>query len=196
VRDERVIYLFDGEWLAEIQPDEKQFVRRQVAAPGEVYDPLQLGEGPVPIPFGQRASEVAASYEASLAEVNEGLTEADDETIGLEPMHLEALQRTAAGTVQLVLVPRPGTESADRFVHARVWYDRDTLLPRMTMTLGLEGDLDVVQLTEMVTGDPVASGAMSTIAPPTDIGWTVRIEPYRGESRAAGGEPGSSGDAP
>jgi len=41
-------FIFDGEWLTEINAQARQIHRRQVVPPGEVMDPLAVGEGPFP----------------------------------------------------------------------------------------------------------------------------------------------------
>jgi hypothetical protein len=66
-------YIFDGEWLVEKLEKSKDFIKRQVVPPGERFDPLRIGEGPFPVPLGQRRDEVLERYEARLAPVEEGL---------------------------------------------------------------------------------------------------------------------------
>ncbi len=58
-------FVYDAGWLAEIDPDRKQFVNRQIVAPGETFDPLRVGEGPLPLPLGQRADDVFARFMVS-----------------------------------------------------------------------------------------------------------------------------------
>ncbi len=53
-----VDYAYDGEWLTERKERIKQMNRYQVALPGEKVNPLQLGKGPFPVPFGQKAQAV------------------------------------------------------------------------------------------------------------------------------------------
>ncbi|MGI9014054.1 MAG: hypothetical protein ACR2GY_07380, partial [Phycisphaerales bacterium] len=61
-------YIFDGVWLVERNPDEKQFIKRQIVAPGETFDPLRLGEGPFPLPLGQKKDDVLRIFEAEMLE--------------------------------------------------------------------------------------------------------------------------------
>ena len=55
--------MFDGQWLIEKRPDKKQFVAREIAAPGEDFDPLSIKEGIMPIPIGQRAADVLERFD-------------------------------------------------------------------------------------------------------------------------------------
>jgi hypothetical protein len=48
----------DGRWLITRDGDIKQWRKYQVARPGENFDPLKLGKGPFPVPFGQDKAEV------------------------------------------------------------------------------------------------------------------------------------------
>lgn len=48
----------EGRWLITRDGDIKQWRKYQVARPGETFDPLKLGKGPFPVPFGQDKAEV------------------------------------------------------------------------------------------------------------------------------------------
>ena len=114
--DERPVrYLYADGWLTEADFRERTLQRRQLARPGEAYDPLKPGEGPVPLPIGQRADEVRSRFRVVLAGA---------------PAHpaLAAMRDGKRPLVGLVLEPRPGM--ADRDLRsATVWYDARTLAP-------------------------------------------------------------------
>ncbi len=59
-------YIFDGTWLVERYPREKLFIKRQVVAPGQSFDPLKLGQGPFPLPLGQKREQVMGRFEVEL----------------------------------------------------------------------------------------------------------------------------------
>ena len=47
-------YIFSGRWMAEIDHENKQFIKRELVSPDEKeIDPFELGSGPVPLPIGQ-----------------------------------------------------------------------------------------------------------------------------------------------
>ncbi len=60
-----VDYAFDGAWLTVRKERIKQMSRYQVARPGEKVNPLQLGKGPFPVPFGQKADTVIKHFRAT-----------------------------------------------------------------------------------------------------------------------------------
>jgi len=59
-----VDYGFDGRWLTVIKHRIKQIIRYEVVKPGSKADPLKLGKGPFPVPFGQETEEVLKTFAA------------------------------------------------------------------------------------------------------------------------------------
>ena len=59
-------YIFADGWMVEVDHKRKQFIKRQIVAPGKTFDPLKLGEGPFPLPIGQPKSEVLARFDVKL----------------------------------------------------------------------------------------------------------------------------------
>jgi hypothetical protein len=141
-------YLFDGAWLVERLPEDKLQLRKQIVAPGEVFDPLRIGEGPLPIPIGQPKADILARYQVELREPADGIdpdAAADDVDRRLAMDMLIA----SAQTQQIRLVPRPERAEEDDFTEIRLWYMPDSagnLLPQMARTVNRSGDVSVVQL--------------------------------------------------
>ncbi|MCA9290801.1 MAG: hypothetical protein KDA25_06710, partial [Phycisphaerales bacterium] len=72
--DDRQHYIFADGWLVEVYAARKQFIKRQIVPPGQVFDPLRLGEGPFPLPIGQAKADVLRRFEVSAIPVpSEGL---------------------------------------------------------------------------------------------------------------------------
>jgi hypothetical protein len=162
-------FIFDGQWLVEKIPGEKQFTKRQVVPPGETVDPLKIGEGPFPVPIGQKKAAILDRFRAELAPAREGL---DDENL--------AAFAEARGLVQLVLTPREGTSEADDFELVRIWYEPDgRMLPRIAKTVAPVGDESLVVLINPVANEPIPRGIFSTATPPRDEGWRVHVSEYR-----------------
>ncbi len=170
-------YIFDGEWLVEKFINDKQFIKRQMVAPGEHWDPLRLGEGPFPVPIGQRRADILREFVAELsADPAEGLD---------HPRLIEQAQQSH----QLVLRPRPELEATADYEIVRIWYDRQTLLPRMIRALDFTGDVSTVVLRDMlINADVQVSIAeldvkfddqFDTTPPPVGSGWDVSVEPWR-----------------
>lgn len=161
-------YVFDGEWLAEVRPFDKQFIRRQVVAPGDKWDPLRLGEGPFPIPIQQKRADILARFDAELLD-------------GLDGVEERALRGAAGKCYQLRLIPKAEANEKE-LREIRVWYQRDTLLPRMAKTISQADDEAYVLLRNVETNDDAqVSEAELTTAPPKDTtGWNITVEPYAG----------------
>jgi len=162
------LYIFDGEWLAEIRPFDKQFIRRQVVAPGEKWDPLRLGEGPFPIPIQQRRADILERFDVELLD-------------GLEDVIERPVRGVAGKCYQLRLTPKPEANEKE-LREIRVWYQKDTLLPRMAKTISQAGDTSFVLLKNMQTNaDAEITEAELTTQPPADrAGWNITIEPFAG----------------
>lgn len=155
-------WVFDGRWLVEMRVNEKQFIKREVARPGEPFDPLKIGEGPMPIPIGQKADDILRRYSTELVEPRAGLPE----TWNLPPWIEE--------TWQIVLTPR--NPDQDEFESIRLWYEKGSLLPRMAITLNRSGDESVVYLDNLVRNESLPHAALSVEEPPPNAGWQVQIE--------------------
>ena len=163
-------WIFDGEWLIERRPKEKQYVARQIAPPGEDLDPLRLGEGPLPIPIGQRAADVLARYSAELVNPFTGIESESG-----------AVKEFVDDTWQLKLTPHESMRDDDEFREIRLWYDRDTLLPRLAKTLNRSGDESFVQLVNLRRNAEIRDDPFNIEPPAEDDGWDVQIKEFRGE---------------
>ncbi len=60
-------YVFDGHWLIEAKEPANTIVKRELASPGEKSDPFKLGEGPVPLPLGEKKDEILKHFDIVLA---------------------------------------------------------------------------------------------------------------------------------
>ncbi|MCB9845725.1 MAG: hypothetical protein H6811_07045 [Phycisphaeraceae bacterium] len=168
-RDDQRTYVFDGEWLVEKLHRDKQFFKRQVVPPGQSFDPLRIGEGPFPIPIGQKREDILERFEAELWDPQRGLAEIDpvlESWVASKP------------TYQLRLAPRPEYAEDFDLVEIRLWYLRDGLLPRMAWTRNRDGNETVVQLLGSALNGPLPERAMDTSTP--SRGWDVEITPWRG----------------
>jgi len=159
-------YIFDGRWLAEINHDEKQFIKREIVPPGEEIDPLKLGEGPFPMPIGQSRAEVLARFTARSATlpVSGPLAKLDASTVdGIE------------------LKPRPGTPEAEDFALVKIFYDRETRLPVGVITEEPNGDSRVVRLTDVERNPEIDDAMRRKVAietPPADK-WHIDIQSWK-----------------
>lgn len=173
--EEQQHYIFDGMWVVEKTPAEKQFTKRQVARPGEDFDPLRIGEGPFPIPIGQPAADILERFDAELIEPADGL--ADD-----------VLRRYAEAQklLQLRLIPKAGSRQAEDFDEVRIWFDPRPaadgtypLLPMIARTVAPIGDESLVVLFRPTVNSAIDAETFDTAVPPEAEGWNVHISELR-----------------
>lgn len=178
LRQEQSQWVFDGQWLYEKDFKEKTFVARRLAREGERIDPLRLGEGPIPLPIGQKKEDILARYEAELLAPGAGL-ESDSSMEDEEIAELESLASFVSDAHQLRLTPRELYRDESEFREIRLWYQRKTLRPRMAMTVNRSGDDSIVQLINIRTNQPLPEGSIEIEQPREADGWRVEIDPGR-----------------
>jgi len=99
--DER--HLFDGRWYVELNSETKTLSRREIRREGETANPYRLGEGPFPLPFGQRKADILKEFEVLIVP-----PAADDPP---ETDHLK-------------LLPREGSQTGGSYQSVEVWIAR------------------------------------------------------------------------
>lgn len=168
--DERAVrYLYADGWLTEADFTQRTLIRRQLARAGEGYDPLKPGEGPVPLPIGQRRADVTARFHATLAS---------------EPA-ANALRKLGRPLVGVALRPKDGTAGRD-LRDAVVWYDAETLVPAGVEANRANGRTVVTLRNAAVNaGLDDAQRALLSLAAGTTDGWRVDERPL--PERAPGG---------
>lgn len=191
-RPEDRTYIFDGEWVMEKDGIERFFQKRQVVPPGETFDPLRIGQGPMTLPIGQKKAEILERYDVELLPAEAGL-DAPEGATSDERAEAEAAKADVQGSWQLRLVPKPKFADEEDFSEIRLWYKRGRngeLLPRMARTESPDGNVSTVLLinTEVqLDGRPenpaawVDPAAIDTTPPE---GWNGSIQPWRGRGRA------------
>lgn len=106
-------FLFDGEWLTERNDKARTIIRRQIVRPGERVDPFKLGQGPFPLPFGQKRADILSNFKVTLAPFELG-----------DPRN----------TQHLHCVPRPHTELAQKYTRVEIYVDKSLELPVRVVT--------------------------------------------------------------
>jgi hypothetical protein len=156
-------YIFDGSWFVEIDYDNRMFTKRQIVAPGERFDPLKLGEGPFPLPVGQRREDVLARFEASL----------------LDGTRNKVLAKFLAGkpVEGLKLVPRPSTPQAREIAEVEIFYDAATLLPLGIVLTETNGNRKTVLLRHLKRNRGIDESKLS-IEEPDPKDWQIDVRPW------------------
>lgn len=187
--------VFDGEWLVEKNDADKTFVARQVTRPGEPIDPLRLGEGPMPLPIGQRKEDILSRFDAELLAPTDGIGApegADEEELA------KAARREAfvENTYQLHMVPHERTARDLGLADVRLWYEKGTLYPRLARTVTPAGDVSWVQLIGIKVNEALPASAMTVVRPLEEDGWQIDVIEYReGVEDKAEERAGEKGDA-
>jgi hypothetical protein len=163
------IMIFDGEWLIEKQPADKQIVKRQITRAGQGFDPLKVGEGPFPLPIGQRREDILQKFDAVLMPALQDLA-------ATNPAEQKSLEEFVKGSHQLKLTPRQNDPNAE-LSEVRLWYRPDPttgrLLPRLARTLTPQGDISLVQLVNVKVNQTVPADVLDTRTP---AGWKEDVQ--------------------
>ncbi len=160
---EQRTFIFDGQWFVERQPDVKQIHKRQIVPPGQTVDPLAIGEGPFPVPIGQKRERILQRFTAELLPPNDF---PDAKQAG----------EFVKDTYQLKLIPRPSADEAQKYREVRIWYRTSDLLPRFARTVERDDAVNIVALMNIKLNQPVPTTAFDTTVPQ---GWDAQIDEYR-----------------
>jgi hypothetical protein len=175
-RPEEKTMVFDGHWLIEKMPAEKQVIKREVVPAGKAFDPLKIGEGPFPIPVGQKREDILKRFNAELLAAEDGI-------VGNEPADTQKLKEfvTKAKAYQLKLTPKG--EDQD-FKEIRLWYSQQegtgALLPVMARTVNQQDDVSIVELVKVKLNQEPPKEVFDAQAP---AGWQVQVEELKPEIR-------------
>jgi hypothetical protein len=173
LRDRPRHYIFDGSWLVEKHANQRQFIKRQVVAPGQTFDPLKLGSGPFPLPLGQKREDVQALFKVTLAEP----TEDDPPT----SVHLQLVPHTDPAT----------GKPTSPFTRVDLWYDKATLMPVRVVTMDDSENKTTVRLEQAkinTLDEPSAKALFDTTTPKQGAGWKVQIIPWQDPTPATPSE--------
>jgi len=110
-------HAFDGRWYSEAREKTKQITRREILRPGEERDIFRIGEGPFPLPFGQKKADILHHFTVKI-----GILAKTDPN----------------GTTHLECTPIPGTEMARKYETVHFYIDPDTDLPVRVRTVDKE----------------------------------------------------------
>jgi hypothetical protein len=116
--DEKIEYLLQDGWLIDRTYEKHIEVKRQVLHPGEKIDLLKLGQGPFPLPIGQKKDAVHEQFDVKKIAPGK-----DD------PKN---------ANVHVQLAPKQGTQFERKFDVIDVWVDPKTNMPARIDTV--QGD--------------------------------------------------------
>ena len=149
-----VDYAFTGQWLTVAKHRIKQMTRYQVAAEGQHIEPLRLGKGPFPLPFGQKKEDVVKYF-----------------SVATRP----AGPADPANTDYLKLATREPYRKEMTFVTLEMWVDRASRLPIKIISVDRNrSDVTTVLFKNLQTNKELPADLFNLPKPP---GWELRIEP-------------------
>ena len=166
-------FVFDGSWLVERDETAKQFFKRRVVAPGSTADPMRIGEGPLPLPIGQRRADIVGRFEAVTVSPLDAVPE------GLRFAKLRAL---LTDTHQLKLTPRPKSTQARDYTEIRLWYRIGDLLPVFAQSITPDGSKHEIFLLNTKKNEKLNDAVFSTAEPSRQDGWAVDVTEFRAET--------------
>jgi len=149
---EVVDYAFDGQWLTVAKHKIKQMTRYQVVAKGERVETMRLGQGPFPLPFGQKADEVLDYFEAHTR---------------------PARPSDPKGTQYLRLTTRPERLKDTEFTRIEMWIDDKTHLPVRIVSKDKKRNLTTASFKNVQTDKQLADEMFHMARP---AGWQLKVE--------------------
>ena len=159
-------FVFHGGWLFEFDDARHQLIARELVAPGEQLDPLRIGEGPVPIPIGQKKDEVLSRFEVQLA-----------------PLPEQPLLKRLVNIQGLVMRPKLNAGVDPDLAEIYVWYDLGTLMPVAVAATTKGGDQKILLLAKIELNKELDAAAKALLAtqPPTadGVAWRRDVRPYK-----------------
>lgn len=108
----KIDYIFDGRFMIKDDYKIKTRTKWEISPEGR-KNALQIGKGPFPVPFGQKAEDV---------------------TRYLQPTTRKPTEKDPANTDYLMLTPRKGHEKDVNFIRLEMWVNRKTNLPVKIMS--------------------------------------------------------------
>ena len=116
---EKIEYMLDGGKLIDRNYTRKKQTTRTIVRPGEKMNLLKLGEGPFPLPIGQKREDVLAQFDVQ---------------------KIDPAKDDPPATVHLQLIPKSGMALARKFQSIDAWVAND--LPVRIKTLDRNGNTE------------------------------------------------------
>lgn len=145
-------YIFDGYWLIIAKHKIKSMTRVEIAKPGEKVEPLKIGKGPFPVPFGQKTADMIEYLEITTRNPRKS-----------DPK----------GTSYLKMIPRKKYKEKLGFRKMEIWVDNKTNLPVKVVSKDKNKNITTVEFTDIKTGNSLKPKLFSMNKP---AGWDMTVE--------------------
>lgn len=152
--ENRSFILNKGVFVEKVEKD-KQINRYKLGPEGKKVDPLKIGEGPFPLPFGQKPDDIKTRFDVTLLPGTDGMT-----------FKNEGVRTYFESCYQLKLIPKPGTKAKTEFDEARIWLQKADLVPIQARTVKPGGGgIDEFFLFNIQTNKPIEPALFDTSTP-------------------------------
>lgn len=121
-REKTEWHVFDGQWYIEAREKTSTIVKRQIVRPGEQVNVFRIGQGPFPLPFGQKKAEILKYFEVKLVPPGE---------------------KDPPNSVHLECTPKPGTDMAEKYGSVHFHIDKRLDLPVVVRTVEKTENVEV-----------------------------------------------------
>ncbi|MGC8561052.1 MAG: LolA family protein [Phycisphaerae bacterium] len=149
--------IFDGRWLIDRNGSAKIYRKIEIAPPGRHFNPLKLGEGPIPIPVGQRPLTVLREFHVKMP----------------------AKKKLSPNCVAIKLTPR--NPKAFTFDSLTFLINTRLKLPVSIKRVDPDGTPTTAVFSKIVINKPMHH-SFHISPPPADAGWTVTIKRIKNAS--------------
>lgn len=152
---DKIEYGFDGAYLTVKKHRVKQMTRYQTVAKGEKAQPLRLGKGPFPVPFGQKADDILKYFQ-----------------VRTRPSGA----KDPKNTDYLHLTPFPQYRDQINFLRLEMWIDRKLRLPVQVRTRDKSKKTTTAVFKKIRVGQKIPDKTFHMDRP---LGWEYKVEPLR-----------------
>lgn len=171
VSKENQTFVFTGRDLIERNDKQMFYSRRCVLKDGDTRDPLRIGEGPVPLPIGQKKADILQRFEVELWEPTRDL-------VWHVAGEQQPVEKFVDGSKQLRLLPKPDANLQGDIVEVRLWYKQSKAgggewLPCLAWTKNKAGDTTFVELINVKTNVELDANVMN-VDKPAGNAWVVQ----------------------
>ena len=145
VREKKEWHAFDGQWYIEVRESTRTIVRRQVVRPDQAIEVFRLGEGPFPLPFGQKKDDILVHFTVKQIPPN---------------------PQDPPNSDHLACTPKPDTDMAERYETVHFWIDRQLDLPVRVQTVDKQEHKEVIaQFAQIQVNTGIAGSALNPPRP-------------------------------
>jgi outer membrane lipoprotein-sorting protein len=121
--DKKEWHVFDGRFYIEARERTRTIVKHEVLRPGEKREVFRLGQGPFPLPFGQKKEDILRHFSVKL---------------------VPPAPKDPPETDHLELTPLPDTEMDKKYEKVHFYIDRRQALPVRVQTVEKEDGKEII----------------------------------------------------